>query len=156
MLMLRFAVESFASAYSDPDAKALLQKHWQEIAKAKDLFRLAPDETFYAEADKQGKLLIITARDGTALVGYFVWIVFKHPHYKDVIMAQEDIHFLLKDYRKGLNGYLLIKNAILLGKQHGIQAFTVREKVSHPHPDLWRRLGFQPADTTYILTVRNG
>jgi len=53
----------------------------------------------------------VTARDGDKLVGYFLWFLVSHPHYKHVVVAEEDLHFLPLEYRRGLTGYNLMKAA---------------------------------------------
>jgi hypothetical protein len=47
-------------------------------------------------------LLLVTARCDGHLVGYFLWFLIMHPHYRNVSVAEEDLHFLLPEYRRGL------------------------------------------------------
>ena len=150
-MALKFYREKFEHIYTE--AAPLLEEHWKEIANHKELLYINPDAVTYQKAEELGKLLIITARDEGKLVGYFVWAMHNHPHYQHALVAEEDIHFLLPEYRKGLNGYFLIKNAVKLAKHFGAAMCTVREKWSHQHPALMKRLGFTPADIVYTMVL---
>ena len=149
MISLNFAVESFWPAYRE--AKPLLELHYNEIAKNKQLMIMNPDEAVYKQLD--GKLLLVCARDNKKLVGYFLWIMTTALHYKHVKTAEEDLHYLLPDYRLGMNGYLFIKEACKLAKEHGAQLLIMREKIGHSHPAIMQRLGFAPTDLVYTKVV---
>jgi hypothetical protein len=88
---VHFAVEHFADVW--PEAEPLTRGHWEEIAKDKGLLTLNPDLDKYRSLDAGGHLLVLTARADGELIGYFVWIVIAHPHYKHVLVAEEDLHF---------------------------------------------------------------
>lgn len=148
---LVFAVEPFAQCYVE--AQELLKLHWEEIAKDKKLLFLNPDVDLYNKLSARTNIVVVTARTNAKLVGYFVWFLAKHPHYKHVLVAEEDIHFLLPEYRKGLNGYLLAREAVSLVKPLGVRYFRIREKIGHEHPALMKRLGFLATDVTYTLAL---
>src|SRR5271156_2488408 len=93
---VKFAVEPFKPAFDE--AKALMELHYDEIAKNKQLLKLNPDVATYNKADQENKLLLLTARSEGVLVGYFLWIMIKHAHYQDVVVAEEDLHFLAPKY----------------------------------------------------------
>jgi hypothetical protein len=150
---LTFAVEPFRDVYDE--ATPLLVAHWNEIAKNKHLLRLNPDEEVYGELADQKKLLLVTARDGGKLVGYFLWFLVAHTHYKHVLVAEEDLHFLLPEYRRGFNGYQLIKAACIAAVEVGAELLTVREKIGHEHPAILKRLGFVATDVVYTLAKGN-
>jgi GNAT superfamily N-acetyltransferase len=140
-----FAVESFADAYRE--ARPLLHLHWEEIAKNKNLLTVNPDEELYEKAGKN--ILLITARLEGNLVGYFLWFLIRHPHYKHVSVAEEDLHFLLPEHRRGMTGYLLMKAACQAAFDRGAQLLVSREKIGHEHPSIMKRLGFVPTDIVY-------
>ena len=143
-----FATEPFESVYKE--AKPLLELHFQEIAKNKDLLSAPnPSMEVYNQAVKEGKLLLITARSAWRLVGYFLWIMIRHSHYQHVIVAEEDLHYLLPEYRRGMTGYLLMKYACQVASNNGAGMLIAREKVGHEHPALMQRMGFIPTDIVY-------
>ena len=146
-----FAVEKLMDVYDE--AKPLLLLHWQEIARNKGLLTLNPDLHAYAAC--ADKLLLITARCGGRLIGYFLWVLASHPHYKHVLTAEEDLHFLLPEYRRGMTGYNLLRAARDAAVAIGARLLTMREKVGHEHPALLRRLGFAQADIVYTHAVKD-
>lgn len=140
-----FAVEDFATVY--PEAAPLMEQHWQEIAKNKDLLTLNPDHEKYLKLSNC--LLLITARCSTELVGYFLWILLQHPHYKHVSVAEEDLHFLAPECRRGIVGYSFVKAACAAAFARGAQVLVMREKIGHEHAALMKRLKFVPTDIVY-------
>ena len=145
-----FAVENFAEVYAE--AGPLLEKHWNEIAKNKSLLQLNPDKDAYTRASD--KLLLLTARADRTLIGYFLWVLIWHPHYKNVLVAEEDLHFLLPEYRRGLTGYKLIKEACLAAISRGAELLVTREKIGHEHASIMKRLGFAPTDIVYTRSAK--
>jgi hypothetical protein len=149
---LAFAVEPFRRVYDE--ATSLLVAHWNEIAKNKHLMRLNPDEDVYGELADQNKLLLITARDGEKngkLAGYFLWFLVAHTHYKHVLVAEEDLHFLLPEYRRGLAGYQFLKAACAAALECGAELLVMREKIGHEHPAILQRLKFVATDIVYTF-----
>jgi hypothetical protein len=140
-----FAVEQFKAAYEE--AAPLLNAHWDEIAKNKALLRLNPDVTLYERMGQN--LLLITARLDGQLIGYFLWFLIRHPHYSHVSVAEEDLHFLLREHRRGLAGYKFVKAACAAAFDHGAELLVLREKVGHEHAAIMKRLGFVPTDIVY-------
>jgi hypothetical protein len=142
---IEFAVEPFMETFDE--ARPLLELHWDEIAKNKQLMTLNPDVKKYEKIAEC--LLLVTARVGGRLIGYFLWILVTHPHYKHVSVAEEDLHYLLPEYRRGLTEYLFMKAACNAALERGAQLLTVREKIGHEHPAIMKRLGFSPTDIVY-------
>lgn len=149
---LTFQVESARRWLAD--GKALFALHRNEVAKHKDLLILNPDEDYYLKMADAGRLGIITARHRGVLVGYLVWTIAHHPHYKDILCAQDDAHYLHPAYRRGLMGYFLLRKALDALPRWGVQYCYVREKIGHEHPALMQRLGLEPLDITYSGKVR--
>lgn len=148
---LVFAIEPAHTVYRE--AQGLFPLHWDEIAKNKELMTLNVNEGFYERGINAGRVVVVTARSLGKLVGYVVRFVFKHPHYEHVLCAEDDIHFLLPEYRRGLAGYNLIKNADALISTLGVKLLTIREKIGHEHPAMMKRLGYTPTDIVYTKTV---
>ena len=147
---VQFAIEPFKKAYAD--AAPLMILHWNEIARNKGLMTLNPDVERY-EAIEQ-KLLLITARSEGKLVGYFLWIMVNHMHYKHVSVAEEDLHFLLPEFRRGMTGYKFVKAACAAAIDKGAQLLIMREKIGHEHPALMKRLGFNATDISYTRAAK--
>jgi hypothetical protein len=156
---LAFAVEPFVDVWSE--ARPLTRPHWDEIAKNKELLKLNPDLQKYELLERSGNLLLVTARGDGKLVGYFLWIIAPHPHYRHVLTAEEDLHFLSPEYRSGGihgegcgYGYRLLQAARDAAIEAGARLLTMREKVGHEHPSIMSGLGFSPTDIVYTQAVK--
>lgn len=130
------------------EAQPLFVRHREEIAKVKDLMVLDVDKKFYLKVTEDKYYRVVAARDMGRMVGYFAWLIYRHPHYA-LLCAQEDVHYLLPEHRMGLNGYLLMREAKEMLRPLGVRYFTMREKVGHEHPAIMKRLGLTPEDVVY-------
>ena len=65
------------------EAMDLFQKHYEEIAERTDVIVLDPDLKRYNNLYSQNMLEIHTIRDDGKLVGYSLWFVMNHIHYKN-------------------------------------------------------------------------
>jgi hypothetical protein len=148
---LSFQVEAFSGAFRD--AEKLMRRHWEEIAQNKQLLNLNPDVEKYELLDAAGKLLLVTARCQGVLVGYFLWVLVDHPHYRDVRVADDDLHYLAPEFRVGLSGYNFVKRACEFAIERGARLLVMREKIGHEHPALMKRLKFKPTDVVYTRAV---
>ena len=143
---LTHAVESWEDMIAD--ARPLFKSHWLEIAKDKEVMKLDPDEEFYGRL-KSDEFLIVTARDGRKLCGYFAWFLHRHPHYKDLMTAQSDVYYILEEYRGSGRGQDLFQAAMDFAKKAGAGYCFISTKVGHDHADLMKRLGLKPRDLIY-------
>ena len=91
-----FAVETYGQLVDE--IKPLLPEHWAELAVHKDI-PLDPDFSFYERAAAAGSLLFMTVRKAGALIGYSIWVVKAHPHYRGHIWAINDIVWLHPEHR---------------------------------------------------------
>ncbi len=94
-----------------PEMEPMLIDHYQELTMHKDKIKLAPDWELYDKMEKAGTFYLLTARDSDSndLIGYSAWFVKPHIHYKETIVAANDVLFLRKDHRAGMTGIKLIK-----------------------------------------------
>lgn len=88
--------------YEDTDAfkfltelETLFPLHYDELCVTKD-FPLDPDYEAYKRIGAAGMLRCITCRADGELIGYIVFIVQPHLHYKSCKTAFEDIYFIKK------------------------------------------------------------
>lgn len=78
----------------------LLHAQWMELAHHQSVIPLDPDWAWYEKADDNGLVRIFTARlNGRQLIGYAVFFVKKHPHYKTAMWAISDIFWLRQEMR---------------------------------------------------------
>ena len=96
-------------------------------------------------------LHIVTARDDDKLIGYYVSIIAIHYHYKDALVAENDIHYILPKYRKGWLGYKFLKRVIQFLKARNVDIILHTMKADHSYLPITERLGFKLTD--YKLTM---
>lgn len=101
------------------EVQDILLCHWEEIALNKETVPLDPDWEMYAMVEKAGILNITTARDNGKIVGYFAYMIVPNFHYKSLRIAEGDIFYIDKAYRKSRLVFKLLaeseKNVIAAG-----------------------------------------
>ena len=128
--MLKIAVETLADVKEE--CGDLIAAHWVEIAVWPDI-SLDPDWSGYENLEKAGMLVIYTVRNETnQLVGYAVFFMRKHLHYKGHSWAANDIIWVHPDYRDGKIGANLVQFWEQDLQARGIHVVHVNVKVAHP------------------------
>ena len=145
-----FALETLEQCLQQ--GMAMLHDHWKEIALYQDLQILNPDYEKYYQAEKQNALIIATVRDAASneLVGYHVTFLHQMLHYKNVIAALDDIHYLKPEYRAGWTAVRLIKFAEAEAKRRGAHLSIARAKAKSQHGALYQRLGYDLSDEVFF------
>ena len=128
--MLKIAVETLVDVKEE--CGDLIAAHWVEIAVWPDI-PLDPDWSGYENLEKAGMLVIYTVRNETnQLVGYAVFFMRKHLHYKGHSWAANDIIWVHPDYRDGKIGTNLVQFWEQDLQARGIHVVHVNVKVAHP------------------------
>lgn len=148
--MIEFAVENIAAIWAD---MTVVQAHYDEIAQFKQVQKLDPDFEAYDRAEQAGKLWVMTAREGVKLVGYIVMFLTNDMHYRKLLKATEDIHFILPEHRKGLAGYRMLSLTKQAMAQRGVHTITFRTKAGADHGVLFERLGGVLHDLVYTIVL---
>jgi len=148
---ITYQVEALAEMRDE--VLCLIDRHYEEIAQFKDAQKLDPDWEAYEALERAGKLWVMTVRDCDVLVGYIVMVINRNLHYKQLLMATEDIHFLLPAYRKGLTGYRLLARAKQAMRDRGAGMVVMRCKADKSHGALFERLGGKLSDLVYVFVT---
>ncbi len=144
---LVYASESLDSVKSD--IRPLLERQWEELAVFKDI-PLDPDWAVYHAIDGAGNLAIFTARAGGVLIGYAVYFVRRHHHYR-VVYAQNDIFWVDSDYRQSHVGSELLKFAEGQLAERGVGFVHTGTKTKHPLlAKLLLANGHEPFEQTFV------
>lgn len=103
----------------------LLESHYDELCTDKAMV-LNPDWERYAAMLAAGNLVMVAAFDDDRpgfgnCVGYTFCFLSPHIHYKDTLVAWNDVLFLHKDYRTGSAGSRLMKATALACAQRGVK-----------------------------------
>jgi len=142
--MIEFGVESFDQAVND--IQELIKLHYEEIALNKDVIPLDPDWDKYRALMNNNLACLITARDDGKLVGYSIFFVTSHPHYKSTIFANNDLIYLHPDYRKGMVGVRLIQYSEQHLRQLGVAKILWHVKFNKDFTRVLHRLGYVDED----------
>lgn len=153
--MLHYQVENFLSIRHE--AEALFRRHYAEIARLQHINILNMDWPRYTRLQAGGHLFCLTVRDTGKLVGYIVYILAPHLHYCESTQAENDLTYVLPEYRQAWAGYKLIKYAVqILGSRGDIDVVHMRVKKDHDWGKILKRLGFEEAEQLYSLALKKG
>lgn len=110
----------------------LIQEHWEESAKNKQLMVLAPNYDVYRDLEAKGNLVNLFAFVDGKVVGYSVNILTPHLHYKNLLTSMNDIIFISKPYRDTPLGLRLIKQTEIACKAAGAKLMMWHAKENTP------------------------
>jgi len=130
--MLQFAVEKVDDVRVE--IQSLIEMHWEEIAVWQDI-PLEPHWDGYYALEKSGNMVVYTVRDDqndNKLVGYAVFFLRNHIHYKSHILAANDLVWVHPDYRDGKVGRNLVNFWEKDLQSRGVHVVHVNVKVAHP------------------------
>ena len=149
--LITFRVENVKAVHTE--GLALLDEHYEEIAQFKEVQKLDPDWPAYYRIEEQGKLWVMSARHGSRMIGYIVMLITTDLHYRKLVRATEDIHFIASEYRKGLTGYRLLAKMKQAMIEKGVHTITLRTKANADHGVLFERLGGVLHDLVYTIVL---
>lgn len=141
------AEESVAEIWAD--MQELLVEHYEEIAHDKAAIPLAPSRIRYDTMELRGELLVLGCRLDGRLIGYSVFFVNRHIHYRNTLVAVNDVLFVTKPMRARRAGLLLI-----LESEKRLRLRDVVKVVWHIKPENdWSAVllhrGYKPLETCY-------
>jgi len=127
----------------------LFPEHWRELARFQEQIPMKCDRERYLALEKAGALLLLTARAGGTLVGYFVAFMFPHLHYAGSgVWGMTDMYFVRPEYRQGTGLKLFLAFEQALRDRGCVQAVTSC-KIHEDHSELLQKLGWQWTDKTF-------
>lgn len=137
------------------EGHALFVAHWME-ASADTSVPLEIDWPLFELAEENGAEVCIAARWGNVLIGYAVYIVHRHLHYRDHIVAEADAFYVHPYHRTGWVGVRLFEVAEEVLAQRGVHEIHQRVKrhvrTGRGRSDVgpvFRYLGYRPTETVY-------
>lgn len=125
--------------------------HYNEVGTQKHVLRRpSPDWNFYMAEQKAGRFLLLVARNDTGdVAGYVTMFVRRHPHY-DTIIANNDLTYLMPQYRSMGNGKAMIKEAERIATEMGASLFFWRtKKGKSEHGYIFESLGHELTELVY-------
>lgn len=137
---LEIAQESFALA--SYGCESLIKQHWLEIANYKDEVPLEPRWEDIASLERQGRIYILTLRRDSVLIGYSMFVINIHLHYKSLKrIATNDILFVAPTERDIKLGYMLIVQSEKCMKALGMDKITWHMKPGKSFAPLLKKIG---------------
>jgi GNAT superfamily N-acetyltransferase len=126
----------------------ILPEHYEELCVTKD-FPLEPDFNAYDRLYQAGCLRAITCRKDKELIGYIIFTVYPHLHYRSCITAFEDLYYVKKEYRKGRTGIKLFQFAEQTLKDSGVNRIIMHTKIHLDNSRLFEYLGYKNTDKLF-------
>lgn len=126
----------------------ILPEHYEELCVTKD-FPLEPDFAAYDRLNTAGMLKAVTCRSDKSLVGYIIFIVQPHLHYRSCTTAFEDLYYVKKEFRKGRTGIRLFQFAEKVLKDAGVKRIILHTKIHMDNSRLFEYLGYKNTDKLF-------
>jgi len=132
------------------EALPLLKEHWAELARNKEDIPLDPDFKIYDALEKAGMLATFVVRKEGNLIGYAVYLVRNHPHYRQHVWAVSDLFWIHPAHRDGRIGLALFAAVEKGLKARGVHVMHTTHKTDHPTPGvLLKRRGHAMIEQGY-------
>jgi hypothetical protein len=152
--MIEFKIIRSVEEIREPISK-LLAQHYEELTLDRDVMVLAPDWDQYQRLLDQKELAVLAAYFGGQLVGYSVFFIYNNIHYKNNIMAKNDVLFLSRPYRRGRMGINLIKRSEQHLRELGVSKILWHVKCHSDFRPILHRLGYVDEDIMVGKALRN-
>ncbi len=130
------------------ELEQIFPEHYEELCVTKD-FPLDPDYDAYRRLAQAGMLRCITCRMDADLIGYIVFTIQPHLHYRSCKTAFEDIYYVKKEFRRGRIGIKLFQYAERVLKEHGVNRIIMHTKIHLDNSRLFEYLGYKHTDKLY-------
>ena len=151
--MITYQKEPGAVFASDKDVQNLFKKHAEESSEHLDKIPLNPNYKQYFKLETLNRAEVHTIRDAGKLIGYSMWILGRHIHYKQSVTATSTLIYILPEYRKGLNAFTFIKWSIDKIKERKPQRILMSVKPSNDYGKLLERLGAGYFEKIYSIVL---
>lgn len=126
--------------------RPLIKQHYQELTLDKDVIKLMPDWDRYRELQRLRRLATLACWLNEELVGYGIFFLESHIHYKENLFARNDILFLRPDHRQGRLGITLIKECEQMLKSLNVSKVFWHVKQQRDFRVLLHRMGYKDED----------
>lgn len=134
------------------EIKSMFESHYDELSVTKG-FRLNPDYEIYESADKRNTVKIILCKDDEKVIGYIVFFVGNNLHYKDCLLATEDIYYLLPEYRRGRIAIKMFNFAEDYLKSIGVNMIRYTTKVHMDNSALFEYLDYNFIEKVFVKRI---
>lgn len=152
--MLTFQKESLRAVR--PEMETLIRRHYEEVVSNPEVTVLDPDWERFEFMEDAGVVHTLTARVEGALVGYVVHLVVPSLHYRGLIQAHDDAHYLSPEYRKGWAAIKMLRAAEEMLMEVGVDAicYHTKERADIHRGPVFARLGYKPQERIYTKFIK--
>jgi len=145
---MKYTVGFLTVARMREEGQELLEEHYQELTLHKEVVKLEVDWDGYQQLEDKGTLASIGLWEEDRLIGYSVFIVVNHIHYKGLKVGNNDVIFLTPGKRKGRLGIVLIKQSERLLKILGVHKVLFHCKYDTVIGPLLKKMGYGDEEYT--------
>jgi GNAT superfamily N-acetyltransferase len=128
---IKIAVEKFDDSLI-AESRALMERHWEELAYDKDDVPLDPDYDFYKRSNEAGYFVVYTVRNDSRLAGYAAYYVMPHKHYSKTLFGVSDLLFVEPELRNAGVGEAFVDFIENDLRKRNAKIMHTTTKVSHP------------------------
>ncbi|MCR9245516.1 MAG: GNAT family N-acetyltransferase [bacterium] len=130
--------------------RELFEEHAAEVSRTLHLAPVNFDRKRYERLEEIGALLVLAAWSHSGeLVGYSVNTISPHLHYRDLIVAQNDVLFVRRNARASKIGLHLIQRTEELARERGARMCLWHAKEDTALERLLPRLGYDTHEITF-------
>ena len=133
------------------EIQALLREHWAQVWLDHARLPLVIHKEAYDLLELSGRLVVVTMRVEEELQGYVVAMLAHHLHSCEVLCAHIDLWYVVQHARQGLAGVWLLKRAIQVLRDKGVQRISIGIPPQAGLASVLRRLGAEPIETVWAL-----
>lgn len=127
-----------------------LEAHYREIAWRQDVIPLDVDVERYRAMWEAGKVVIFVARkEDLTLVGYNVYFVIQHLHYKSTLYAMNDVLYVEPSARGAAIAAKMLRAAEDSLRQRGVKVMGLHIKDVQDWGKLAHHLGYERVESTW-------
>ena len=131
------------------ESAPLFKEHHLELVSEKVDFK--PDVPKYLKIEELNALAVFTIRDAdNNLIGYSYFMLNRHHHRTQVIVAENTLFFITKEHRKGWLASKFIKYCESLLFDNGVDQIQMRTKVRASFGVLLKRLKYSEEEVVYL------
>jgi hypothetical protein len=157
----RFAIERFVDIEKEIDR--LVPEHWAEVGSLADRFRRVVNWPAYEKLEAEDRLLTLTARDGTRLVGYVVGVIGLDLHRVTndspslrVAAFSALVNYLQPPYRGYARSMTLAVEREVLARTKRVTTISYRTKKANRAGAFFTAMGYSEMETTHTKIVSPG
>lgn len=137
------------------EVRPLLEAHYQEIAWRQDAIPLDIDVERYKALWADGHVLVIAAREkDLTLVGYNVYFINHHLHYKSTVYAMNDVLYVKPSARGAAIALKMLRVAEdILSRRYERLVMGLHIKEDHDWGVIARRARYKKIEATWFKLV---